>query len=214
MLKDLIEGYRAYRLGWSEAERDLYRHLVENGQAPKVMIIACCDSRVDPSVILGAKPGSLFTLRNIANLVPSYSPDGDHHGTSAALEFAVAHLHVEHIIVLGHGLCGGIRTLFEADPHAANTDFIMPWMQIAAPARDHVRKTCSHLTPPLQQRALEQEAIKVSMNNLMTFPWIKERVEKGALHLHGWYYALAEGLLMALDPERGNFRSLLGAETV
>lgn len=214
MLEELIEGYRTYRRGWSEAERDLYRHLVEHGQAPKVMIVACCDSRVDPSIILGAKPGSLFTLRNVANLVPPYTPDGAYHGTSAALEFAVAHLQVEHIIVLGHGLCGGIRALYDSDPNAANTDFIMPWMQIAAPAREHVRKTCGHMPPPLQQRAMEQEAIKVSIDNLRTFPWIRDRVEAEKLHLHGWYYALAEGLLMALDPERGNFRSLLGAETV
>lgn len=214
MLEDLIEGYRSYRLNWSATERELYRQLVEHGQSPKVMVIACCDSRVDPSIIMGAKPGAMFMVRNVANLVPPYAPDGAYHGTSAALEFGVAHLEVEHIIVLGHGHCGGISALYDDNGDTARSDFILPWMQIVAPARAHVQEHGAHLPPSQQRRMMEQEAIKVSIRNLLTFPWIRARVEQGALHLHGWYYALADGLLMALDPERGNFRSLLGADTV
>lgn len=207
MLKDLIEGYRRYRSSWSEAERDLYRQLVEHGQSPKVMVIACCDSRVDPSIILDAKPGSLFMTRNIANLVPPFETGGNYHGTSAALEYAVRALEVEHIIVLGHAHCGGIRALHEST--AGGSDFIKQWMDIVKEARDHVRTHCSHEKPATQRRMLEQEAIRVSLRNLMTFPWIAERVKTGALTLHGWHYGLAEGELSALDPASNAFRSLL-----
>lgn len=207
MLKDLIEGYRRYRSSWSEAERDLYRQLVEHGQSPKVMVIACCDSRVDPSIILDAKPGSLFMTRNIANLVPPFETGGNYHGTSAALEYAVRALEVEHIIVLGHAHCGGIRALHEST--AGGSDFIKQWMDIVKEARDHVRAHCGHEKPATQRRMLEQEAIRVSLRNLLTFPWIAERVGTGALTLHGWHYGLAEGELSALDPASNEFRSLL-----
>lgn len=207
MLKDLIDGYRRYRLGWSEEQRELYRHLVEDGQDPKVMVVACCDSRVDPSIILDAQPGSLFMTRNIANLVPPYEMSGAHHGTSAALEYAVRSLNVEHVIVLGHAHCGGIRALHEGS--AGDMDFVGPWMEIVREARDEVHKTCGHERQSLQRRRLEEEAIRVSLRNLMTFPWIKERVAAGNLRLHGWHYGLAEGELSALDPETNEFQSLL-----
>jgi carbonic anhydrase len=206
MLSDLVQGYRRYRNSWSEVEREFYRDLVERGQSPEVMIIACCDSRVDPSTILDTRPGSIFMVRNVANLVPPYTPDGDHHGTSAALEFAVRHIEVKHIIVMGHAHCGGIRALYESD---RSGDFILPWMEIVAEARNHIRENCSHLSPALQRRLMEEEAIRVSLRNLMTFDWIRERVESGKLKLHGWYYALAEGLLLALNPETNSFHSLL-----
>ncbi|MDA5194930.1 carbonic anhydrase [Govanella unica] len=207
MLKDLIDGYRRYRLGWSEVERDLYRQLVENGQEPKVMVVACCDSRVDPSIILDAKPGSLFMARNIANLIPPFEKSGSYHGTSAALEYAVRSLKVEHIIVLGHAHCGGIRALHEGT--AGLSDFVGGWMEIVRAARDHVHANCSHERQSVQRRMLEEEAIRVSLHNLMTFPWIEEQVGLGALQLHGWHYGLAEGELSALDPDSNEFRSLL-----
>ena len=209
MIDDLIEGYRRYRAGWTEAERELYRQLVEDGQSPKVMVIACCDSRVDPSIILDAKPGSLFMVRNVANLVPPFERDGAYHGTSAALEFAVRRLNVDHIIVLGHAHCGGIKALYEDNQETSASDLIIGWMRIVAEAGHHVHENCRDLSPPQQRRALEQEAIRVSIKNLLTFPWIESQVRAGKLHLHGWYYALAEGILMALDPENNEFRSLL-----
>lgn len=211
MLNELIEGYRRYRNGWSEAEQELYRQLVTEGQAPKVMIIACCDSRVDPSIILSAKPGSLFMVRNVGNLVPPYEVDDRKHGTSAALEYAVRVLKVEHVIVLGHAHCGGIRALFEAgaDDSQSFGDFILPWMRIVTEAKDHVHDACTNESPAVQCRLLEQEAIRVSLRNLRTFPWIVEAEKNGELHLHGWYYGLAEGELMALDAGSNTFRSLL-----
>ncbi len=210
MLDDLIEGYRHYRNSWSVAERDLYRQLVEEGQAPKVMIIACCDSRVDPSIILEAKPGALFTVRNVANLVPPYEADDRKHGTSAALEYAVRFLNVDHIIVMGHGECGGIRALYEAgDKDTGTSDFILPWMRIVSEAREHVHTHCADMAPRQQRRAMEQEAIRVSLKNLRTFPWIREAEAAGSLTLHGWYYALADGLLMAISPENNEFYCLL-----
>lgn len=210
MIEDLIQGYRRYRTGWSAAEQELYRHLVEDGQSPKVMVIACCDSRVDPSTILDAGPGSIFVVRNVGNLVPPYAPSGDHHGTSAALEFAIKHLQVEHIIVIGHALCGGIRALYEGKQE--NGDFILPWMRIVSEARQKVRAEHRHLSDREQCRLLEKEAIRVSLRNLMTFDWIRERVDGGSLNLHGWYYALTEGVLMALDPATDEFKSLLNGD--
>ena len=164
-------------------------------------MIACVDSRVDPAAIFDAGPGEMLVLRNVANLVPPYAPDDAYHGTSAALEFGVRVLKVQHLVVLGHGRCGGIEALLRGAPDNAR-DFIAPWMGIAAPVRVRALQ-CD--TPAAQQQCGEYEAVKLSLDNLMTFPWIAERVADGTLHLHGAWFAVHSGVLDLLQPD-GSFR--------
>lgn len=195
-MQRLIENYRRFRENAYREHRDLYDALVSQGQAPRAMIIGCSDSRVDPAILFGTAPGEVFVVRNVANLVPPYAPSADYHGTSAAVEFAVRSLKVEHIIVLGHARCGGIAALLD-DVSGLGDDFIRPWMQIAAPARERALAEAAHagLDP---HRCCEHEAIKVSLANLRGFPWIAERVQAGALDLHGWYFDLETGELLRL----------------
>jgi carbonic anhydrase len=191
----LINGFKAFREAYYEDQPDFYRNLVENGQHPKAMVIACSDSRVNPSIIAKADPGELFIVRNVANLVPPYAPDSSYHGTSAAIEFAVRDLKVEDIIVLGHSHCGGIKALCEQDAGQTTREFIRSWMSIVEEARD------DSLKGDAQLRQVEREAVKVSLDNLMTFPWLKERVDNGDLVLHGWLFDLEFGELVSIDDD-------------
>eukprot|EP00899_Mesostigma_viride_P025798 jgi/Mesvir1/6402/Mv19497-RA.1 len=166
------------------------------GQQPKVMVVGCCDSRTSATMLMKAAPGQLFTVRNVANLVPTYERGGNFHGTSAALEYAVKHLKVEHIIVMGHRSCGGIRALMSRDPEQPVTsDFIDNWVEIAWPARQQTKAVCGDLPFDKQCRYCEKESINVSLGNLLTFPFIKQAVNANSLFLHGMYYDLAEGTL-------------------
>jgi len=202
-MDQLIEGYRRFReTGWPERRR-MFEALARDGQRPDALVIGCVDSRVDPSAIFDAAPGQMLTMRNVANLVPPYAPDAAYHGTSAALEFAVRVLEVPHLVVLGHGQCGGIQALLRGAPEMAR-DFVAPWMGIAAPARARAL-LCD--TPDAQQRCLEHEGIKLSLGNLMTFPWIAERVGDGSLHLHGAWFAIHTGVLQVLQPD-GTFAAV------
>ncbi|MFO0995074.1 MAG: carbonic anhydrase [Alphaproteobacteria bacterium] len=204
-LERLVDGFRAFRESYYEANKPLFDALAREGQAPKVMVIGCADSRVDPLLILGAGPGDVFVVRNVANLVPPYAPDGRYHGTSAALEFAVQVLGVEHIVVLGHAQCGGVRALIEGSPVAGKgDDFVGAWMSIAGAARDRV----AALPVSRRQRAGEHATVKVSLDNLMTFPWIAERVAGSRLALHGWYFDIETGRLLQLDPSSQSFRDM------
>jgi len=199
-MQKLLAGYRRFRTnGWPEKRRQ-FESLAENGQAPKALVVACIDSRVDPAMIFDAAPGEMLTLRNVASLVPPYAPDAAYHGTSAALEFGVRVLEVRDIIVLGHGLCGGVKTLLDGPPEKAG-EFVAPWMSIAEPARARAMSF-----PPGEGRRLicEHEVIKVSLGNLMTFPWIAERVAAGELTLHGGWFDIRIGALMLLQPD-GSF---------
>lgn len=197
----LIAGYRRFRTEtWPEA-RARFEALAAQGQSPRTMVIACSDSRVDPQMIFSAGPGELFVLRNVANLVPPYMPDAAFHGTSAAVEFAVRVLGVERIVVMGHALCGGIRALLDGAPPEAR-DFIAGWMTIAERARTAALR-CD--TPEARQEACEHEAVRVSLDNLMTFPWVAEAVHAGRLALHGAHFGVATGRLVLIDPE-GGFR--------
>ncbi len=206
----LIKGYRQFRRGRYQEQRQLFDKLAEHGQSPEVMMISCCDSRVDPAIIMEADPGELFLMRNVASLVPPFHPDGEYHGTSAALEFAVRHLKVGHIIVVGHAQCGGIQALYHGEAgDAENTDFIGPWMEIAKSAREHVKKTCSHEPPEVQLKAMEYEGVRVSLRNLMTFSWIADAVDAGALQLHGWYFDLPNARLLRLNPEQDVFEEIV-----
>lgn len=205
--KQLIEGFRRFR-EHSFADDDAQFHdLVQFGQTPSTLVVGCCDSRVDPALILDCAPGDLFVIRNVANLVPPAENQGHYHGTSAALEFGVRSLAVQHIIVLGHAHCGGIHALMEGSV-ATEDFFIAEWMGIADAARKQVEKEFAGASSEVRHRACEQQAILVSLNNLMTFSWIRELVEQGKLTLHGWYFDLERGELLGYDPTTRKFETL------
>jgi carbonic anhydrase len=196
----LIEGYRRFRAEtWPEA-RARFEELAAVGQRPHTLVIACSDSRVDPAVIFGAGPGELFVIRNVANLVPPFEPDSAYHGTSAALEFGVRVLQVSQILVMGHAMCGGVAALLNGAPPEAR-DFVPTWMRIAAEARRRVLE-CTPVEAA--QEACELEAVRVSLANLRTFPWVAEAEAEGRLVLHGAHFGVATGRLMVLG-EDGNF---------
>lgn len=195
-LDGLLAGYGRFRAHDWEAHRRRFQQLAEHGQRPETMVIACSDSRVDPQMIFDAGPGELFVVRNVANLVPPFEPDGAYHGTSAALEFAVRELQVRNLVVLGHGLCGGIAALLGGvPPHL--TDFVLPWIRIAAPVRDRVL-AC---TPENPQLEAEHEAVRLSLANLRTFPWVAERESDGRLTLVGAHFDVRFGTLMLLGAD-------------
>lgn len=204
-IPELIEGYRRFLDGRYPEEAELYRTLAEEGQAPKTMIIACCDSRADPATIFNAHPGQFFIVRNVANLVPPFEPEGDYHSTSAALEFAVEGLKVENIVVMGHARCGGVnaylRGLYE---RPAENSFIQRWISLLAPARVEALQLAD---APLeqQQKVLEHASIRHSLENLKTFPFVRHGLASGTLRLRGAFFDIASGELLSLDPKSGAF---------
>jgi carbonic anhydrase len=209
-MKDIqrfIAGFRTFQENYFGPEATHFEPLKE-GQSPKTMIIGCSDSRVDPAILTNCAPGDLFTVRNVANLVPPCEEDGGRHGVSAALEFAVCHLGVEHIVVLGHSQCGGIKALMAGSCGCKGGGFIINWMEIAVPARERVLTELADKDAALQQRAAEQAGILLSLENLHSFPFIHERVAQGSLSLHGWYFDLAEGALLEYRSELGRFEPL------
>lgn len=193
----LINGYRRFRAdGWPDRKR-LFEQLADQGQTPRALVIGCVDSRVDPGMILDAGPGELLVLRNVANLVPPYAPDGAHHSTSAALEFAVRVLRVPDIVIIGHAMCGGIAALMNGAPPEA-TDFLVPWINIAARAKSRVL-ACDDATD--QQLACEHAAIVLSLENLREYPWVAERLADGSLQLHGAHFDIRSGTLKLLGED-------------
>jgi carbonic anhydrase len=205
-MQRLIDGFRRFRETYFEENRTLFSALAQGGQKPKVLLIGCCDSRVDPGLIFGAQPGELFVLRNVANLIPPYVADNGHHGTSAAVEFAVRSLEVEHVVVLGHAGCGGIQALLEHPED--QSDFIGNWMAIARTARDRSLALAMSAGRSVEDARThcERETVAISLANLMTFPWIRERVFHGTLVLHGWWFDLENGELFHLDPLSNTFQ--------
>ena len=200
----LIEGYRAFRDGPLPREQDRYRELAQSGQSPEVMVIGCCDSRVSPEVIFDARPGELFVVRNVANIVPPYAPDGRAHGVSAALEFGVAALGVSHIVVLGHAHCGGVKAFAEKAAPLSPGDFIGKWMSLMAPAVDKAGPPDGLPWPDYLTR-LEQANVANSLDNLLTFPRLRKFIEGGQVATHGAYFGVATGDLSVLDRARGEF---------
>ena len=198
MLEKLLKGYERFRNGYYQNNRKQLEKLAQQ-QAPDVAMISCCDSRVDTGILFDAEPGEIFVIRNVANLVPPFELQGDYHGTSAALEFAVTCLKVKEVMVLGHANCGGIRALMENDGNIKKDGFIDRWMQIAAPAKKEVlaRNDLNSLDEKID--ACEKTAIRYSLRNLLTHPWIRERVEQGKLQLVGYYYELHNGQLIKID---------------
>ncbi|MBV1777468.1 carbonic anhydrase [Burkholderiaceae bacterium DAT-1] len=204
-----ISGFERFQHQYFEDIPDLYRDL-RDGQHPGKLLIGCCDSRVDPAMLLGCDPGDIFTVRNVANLVPPCATGDHHHGVSAAIQFAVELLEVERIIVLGHAQCGGIRALMDGRYFGREAgDFIGRWVNIAAYARDQVIQEMPAASPREWQRACELASILVSLNNLRSFPWVKDRVDKGKLTLHGWYFDLDAGALLGWSPRADSFLPLV-----
>jgi carbonic anhydrase len=203
----LIEGYRSFASQRLPTEQTRYRELAQRGQSPAVMVIGCCDSRVSPEVIFDAGPGELFVVRNIANLVPVYQPDGNAHGVSAALEFAVTVLRVKHIVVLGHAQCGGIRAFIDKIEPLSEGDFIGRWMQMFVKPGEVVEQRERESMADFTIR-IEKAAVFRSLENLMTFPFVRTLVERGEMELHGAYFGVAEGSLFVLDPAAKEFRAV------
>src|ERR1700689_229913 len=205
-MDDLIAGYRRFRAGTWREERKRFEALSRLGQRPRALIIACSDSRTDPQMVFNARPGELFVVRNVANLVPPYHPDDQPHGVSSAIEFAVRSLRVREIVVMGHAMCGGIQALLNGAP-AEVSDFVGQWVRIAEPARARAMKA------PVEQRQdlCEHESVRLSLENLMTFPWIKSAVEAGELKLHGCFFDIRSGVLERLG-EDGAFHRVADEE--
>lgn len=203
----LLEGYWRFRKTRFVAAQEVYRKLGRQGQSPEVLFIACCDSRVDPGTIFDTGPGELFVIRNVANLVPPWAPDGRHHGTSAAIEFAVRNLKVREIVIMGHAQCGGAAALlndFHEQPGAS--DFIGSWISLAQEAKQ--RMLARQVSRDDWQREMEYEIVRHSLRNLMGFSWVREKVEAGELRLHGWHFGITHGRLAILDPATDEFRVL------
>jgi carbonic anhydrase len=203
----LLEGYLTFTSQRLPTEQSRYRELSVRGQSPEVMVIGCCDSRVSPEVIFDAGPGELFVVRNVANLVPVYQPDGGAHGVSAALEYAVQVLKVKHIVVLGHAQCGGIRAFIDNIDPLTPGDFIGKWMAMFIKPGERVEQRDRETMQDFTTR-IEKAAVFRSLENLMTFPFVRSLVEQDRLHLHGAYFGVAEGSLFVLDQAAKEFRGV------
>lgn len=200
----LIDGYTAFLSDRLPVEQTRFRDLSERGQSPETMVIGCCDSRVSPEVIFDARPGELFVVRNVANIVPPFAPDGQAHGVSAALEFGVGALKVKHIVVLGHAQCGGIKAFAENAEPLSPGDFIGNWMKLMAPAAANVSR--AGLSPADYLTRLEWANIANSLDSLLTFPGLAKLIEHGTVRTHGAYFGVATGELSVLDKASGQFR--------
>ncbi len=212
-LERLLKGFADFRMGYYREHLDLFEKLATEGQAPKILIIGCADARVDPGILTQTQPGDIFTVRNVAAMVPPahLPPDARHHGTSAAIEFAVRGLAVEHIVVLGHALCGGIGALVDGRESAyADYDYLSTWTSIAQEVRDLVVRDMVGRPRAEIARAVEQAAVINSVRNLMGFRWIAEKVQAGSLVLHAWWFNLTEGQLYAFDPAAIRFQPVVG----
>lgn len=203
--KRLSDGYQAFLAGRFHSERARYAELGKHGQHPEILLIGCVDSRVSPEVIFDAGPGEMLVVRNVANLVPPYEGEAkstSHHGTSAAIEFAVNALGVKHIVVLGHASCGGVRAVFDDAEPLSKMDFVGKWMSQVIPVAESMPRTGDQAD---DIRQLEWAVVGHSLKNLLTFPFIRSRVEQGKLALHGAYFGVATGLLFLRDPTTGEF---------
>jgi carbonic anhydrase len=203
-LDTYIEGFRRFKESWFKSARKAKSVFKE--QSPQVLVIACSDSRVDPALLFDADPGDFFMIRNLASLVPPYVRDSSFHGISAALEYAIRKIKVSHVIVMGHTHCAGIATLVSDED--SGTEFIEPWLNIAEPALLRVN-VMEHVDDEAKHRACEREAILVSLGNLLTFPYIKERTQAGELFIHGWYFNMTKGTLERWSPKDKAFVSLV-----
>jgi carbonic anhydrase len=204
-IQRLLGGFKAFRRRYYQEDPTLYQSLCE-GQRPATLVITCCDSRVDPALMLGCEPGELFVVRNVANLVPPYEPDTHYHGTSAAVEFGVCNLEIADLVVMGHARCGGIDALYESSRgNPPNGEFISGWISLAQDVADNVKKKHAHLDRDQMLRMMEQRAVLKSIEMLRTFPFVREREADGRLRLHGWFYGIASGVLSVYDEKADRF---------
>ena len=211
-LNKLVFGFSSFRKRFFSDRQDLYRTLVRDGQKPQVVMIACADSRVDPAFVLETDPGDVFAIRNVANVVPPFEKDDDvsYHGTSAALEFAVEKLEVEHVVVFGHAHCAGVKAMLSGrQGNPVDGHFISQWTSIIDKAYDLAKSKNPTAEGEELERCCERQAVLVSLENLMTFPFVKKRVEAGTLHLHGWYLDIAEGRLWQYNPETDKYTEVV-----
>lgn len=212
VLNKLVFGFSSFRKRFFSERQDLYRRLVREGQKPQVVMIACADSRVDPAIVLESDPGDIFSIRNVANVVPPFESDDDlsYHGTSAALEFAVEKLNVEHVVVFGHAHCAGVKAMISGrEGSPVDGQFISQWTSIIDKAYDLAKTKNPTAEGEELDRCCERQAVLVSLENLMTFPFVKQRVAAGTLHLHGWYLDIAEGRLSQYDPATDTFTEVV-----
>lgn len=214
-LERLLKGFADFRTGYYREHLDLFETLATKGQSPKILIIGCADSRVDPGILTQTQPGDIFTVRNIAAMVPAamVPPDNERHGTSAGIEYAVRALGVEHVVVLGHALCGGIASLVDGDKSpAADFDYVATWTAIGRTMRDAAVHDLAGWPREHLLRAVEQASVVNSVANLMSFPWLAERVAAGKLVLHAWWFNLKEGQLYAFNPQSAVFDPVMGID--
>ena len=212
-LERLLKGFADFKLGYYREHLDLFERLATEGQSPEILIVGCADARVDPAILTQTKPGDIFTVRNVAAMVPpaQYPPDERHHGTSAAIEFAVRGLNVQHVVVLGHALCGGIGALVDGrESGYADYDYLATWTSIAQDVRDMVVRELAGRPRAEIVRAVEQAASLNSVRNLMSFRWIADKVDAGTLALHAWWFNLIEGQLYAFRPTSAVFEPVVG----
>lgn len=202
-----LKGFRRFQHHYFDRNPELFDRLFTQGQRPRALMVACCDSRCDPGVLTDSEPGDMFVVRNVANLVPPYIQAASYAGTTSAIAFAICNLGVEHVIVMGHARCGGIRALMENKPPSCDEEqLITKWLGIAADARQQVLNELPGKSQAIQTRACEQASILKSLENLMSYPWISRRVNDGKLALHGWYFDMENGTLMQYDSDAGEFR--------
>jgi carbonic anhydrase len=212
-LERLLKGFADFRLGYYREHLDLFEKLASEGQSPKILIIGCADARVDPGILTQTQPGDIFTGRNVGAMVPpaQLPPDQRHHGTSSAIEYAVRGLAVEHVVILGHALCGGIAALVDGEASAAaGFDYLSTWIAVARKVRDVAVNDLAGRPREEIVRAVEQASVVNSVANLMTFPWLAERVAAGKLVLHAWWFNLTKGQLYAFNPVSAVFEPVLG----
>src|SRR5476651_1770652 len=214
-LEGLLKGFADFRLGYYHDHLDLFEKLATEGQSPKILIVGCADARVDPGILTQTKPGDIFTVRNIGAMVPpaQIPPDHRQHGTSAAIEYAVRGLGVEHVVILGHALCGGIGALVDGKDGAfADYDYLSTWTAVAQSVRDRALRELADKPGELVVRVVEQAAVVNSVVNLMGLPWLAERVAACKLVLHGWRFNLTELHLYAFNPGAANCDPVLGVQ--
>jgi carbonic anhydrase len=204
-MKKFLSGFKRFQKTYFSQHHELYDAL-KFRQTPKTLVVGCCDSRVDPAIITDCDPGDLFVVRNVGNLVAPYKPDDNYHGVSAALEYAVKTLEVEIIIVLGHTHCGGIDALMRGN--LKDTEFLGNWMKIAAQAKERTLKYFGDQDYEIQKKACEHASILNSVENLFTYPWIREKLQQGKLTLSGWYFDFDSGDLLGYNPDSGSFETL------
>lgn len=206
----ILKGYEAFHKEYFNTKNDTFRHLAENGQDPKVMVVACSDARVDPAIILNSRPGDLFIIRNVANLVPPYDETAGYHGTSAALEFGVCGLGVRHIIVFGHSQCGGISALVQKmHERREPKNFIDTWMTIGKKAYEKTFKKYQDCCQLAFIEECSRNSLVQSMHNLKTFPWIIEKLQEKTLALHAWYFDIKTGTIFCLNETTMEFEELI-----